>query len=76
MPSLEGARYFNRMVIENSQHPLLVYAPTSALLGSMWASCRITLGAPIRFAIEEGKALVMMTDQVEELRRRVEQSGE
>jgi len=75
-PSTEQTREFSRMVIDNSQRPLLVYAPSSALLGSMWASYRINLGAPLGFAIEEGRALGMMPDQEAVLRRRVEQNRE
>jgi len=41
----------------------------------MWASYRIELGAPLEFAIEEGKRLGMMPDHEAELRRRVEQNG-
>jgi protein tyrosine phosphatase (PTP) superfamily phosphohydrolase (DUF442 family) len=76
MPTLEQTKHFNRMVIDNSHHPLLVYAPTAALLGTMWASYRANLGAPIGFAIEEGRALGMMRDQEAELRRRAEKSSE
>jgi protein tyrosine phosphatase (PTP) superfamily phosphohydrolase (DUF442 family) len=75
-PSLEQAERFSRLVIENSQHPLLVYAPTSALLGAMWASYRISLGAPLGFAIKEGRALGMMPGQEAKLRKRAQQSGE
>jgi protein tyrosine phosphatase (PTP) superfamily phosphohydrolase (DUF442 family) len=73
-PSLEQARHFSRMVIDG-QHPLLVYAPTSALLGTMWASYRVNLGAPLGSAIDEGRALGMMPDQEAELLERAEQSS-
>lgn len=76
MPSPEQSGSFSRMILDNSEHPLLVYAPTSALLGAMWASYRINLGAPLGFAIEEGKRLGLTPEQEAELRRRTEQSGE
>ena len=75
-PSPEQAKLFTIMIIDKSTYPLLVYAPTSYLLGVMWASYLINLGAPLEFAIEEGKALGMMPNQEKELRKRVYTGGE
>lgn len=44
--------------------PVLVYAPWATILGIMWASYRIDyLGAPISFAIDQGRSLGMTEAQ-------------
>lgn len=70
MPSREQTDRFSRMVYASSRGPLLVYAPSSALLGAMWASYLINLGAPLDYALKEGKSLGMAPEQEDELRRR------
>ena len=69
-PSAEQARFFSRIVYESTRGPLLVYAPTASLLGTMWASHRINHGAPLDFAIKEGKLLGMTGEQEAVLRKR------
>lgn len=76
MPSVEQSRQFSRMILDNSERPLLVYAPAAPLLAAMWASYRINLGAPLGFAMEEGRRLGMLAEQEAELRRRVERGIE
>lgn len=70
MPTQEQVNEFSQNVIDASSNMLLVYAPNSALLGTMWAAYRINLGAPIEFAIQEGRKLGMRTDQETILRNR------
>ena len=72
VPSQEQVNDFTQKVIDASNDMLLVYAPDSALLGTMWAAYRINLGAPIDFAIKQGKDLGMDAAQEAILRN---QSG-
>ncbi|MCU7923516.1 MAG: hypothetical protein KZQ88_12565 [Candidatus Thiodiazotropha sp. (ex Dulcina madagascariensis)] len=71
MPSQEQVDDFTQKVIDASNSRLLVYSPTSALLGAMWAAYRINLGAPLEFAIKQGKNLGMETEQEAVLRKRM-----
>ena len=72
VPSQEQVDEFTQKVVDASSNMLLVYAPNSALLGTMWAAYRINLGAPIEFAIKQGKKLGMVTNQEAILRSRLE----
>ncbi|MEW8027402.1 MAG: hypothetical protein AB2793_09380 [Candidatus Thiodiazotropha sp.] len=63
LPSLEQVENFTQHVVDASHGMLLVYAPRAELLGTMWAAYRMNLGAPIGFAIKEGRELGMMPDQ-------------
>ncbi len=62
-PNQQQVNEFTQRVIDASNNMLLVYSPSSELLGTMWAAYRINLGAPIDFAINQGKALGMSDDQ-------------
>lgn len=70
VPSQKQVDDFTQKVVDASSDMLLVYAPNSALLGTMWAAYRINLGAPIEFAIKQGKRLGMMPSQEAILRSR------
>jgi protein tyrosine phosphatase (PTP) superfamily phosphohydrolase (DUF442 family) len=70
VPSQEQVNDFTQKVVDASSDMLLVYAPTSALLGTMWAAYRINLGAPIEFAIRQGNKLGMEAEQETALRNR------
>ncbi len=70
VPSREQINDFTQKVIDASNDMLLVYAPDSALLGTMWAAYRINLGAPIEFAIKQGRKLGMGPNQEAILRGR------
>ncbi|MCP4128432.1 MAG: hypothetical protein GY753_15430 [Gammaproteobacteria bacterium] len=70
VPSQEQVNYFSQKVVNASSDMLLVYAPNSALLGTMWAAYRINLGAPIEFAIKQGRKLGMEAEQGAILRSR------
>jgi len=72
VPSQEQVNNFSQKVVDASSDMLLVYAPDSALLGTMWAAYRINLGAPIEFAINQGKKLGMEAEQEAVLRNRSE----
>lgn len=69
-PSQEQIDDFTQKVVDASSDMLLVYAPNSALLGTMWAAYRINLGAPVDFAIKQGKRLGMEPNQEAILRSR------
>lgn len=63
-PNKEQVDRFSRLIVESGRDPLLVYAPSASLLGTMWASYRIGyLGAPSSFAIAEGRSLGMTREQ-------------
>jgi len=70
IPSQEQVNDFTQSIIDASHNMLLVYAPNSALLGTMWAAYRINLGAPIEFAIKQGKNMGMEAGQEAVLRNR------
>lgn len=70
VPSQKQVDDFTQKVVDASRNMLLVYAPNSALLGTMWAAYRINLGAPIEFAIKQGKRLGMGPNQEAILRSR------
>ena len=70
MPSQEQINDFTQKVVDASSDMLLVYAPNSVLLGTMWASHRINLGAPMELAIKQGKELGMEAEQEAILRDR------
>jgi protein tyrosine phosphatase (PTP) superfamily phosphohydrolase (DUF442 family) len=72
VPSQEQVNDFSQKVVESSSSMLLVYAPNSALLGTMWTAYRINLGSPIEFAINQGKKLGMEAKQETILRNRSE----
>ncbi|MCP3665289.1 MAG: hypothetical protein GY696_22785 [Gammaproteobacteria bacterium] len=55
VPSQEQVDHFTQKVVDSSSDMLLVYSPNSALLGTMWAAYRINLGAPVEFAMKQGK---------------------
>ncbi|MCU7919108.1 MAG: hypothetical protein KZQ95_12220 [Candidatus Thiodiazotropha sp. (ex Epidulcina cf. delphinae)] len=71
VPSQEQVDDFTQQVIDASNSRLLVYSPTSALLGAMWAAYRFNLGAPLEFAIKQGKNLGMEAEQEAALRKRM-----
>ncbi len=71
VPDQTQVNDFTHKVIDASKNMLLVYAPSSALLGTMWAAYRINLGAPIEFAISQGRELGMMPNQEAILRKRL-----
>ncbi|PUB89108.1 MAG: hypothetical protein DBP01_10865 [gamma proteobacterium symbiont of Ctena orbiculata] len=70
LPSREQVEDFTQHVVDASHGMLLVYAPRSELLGTMWAAYRMNLGAPVGFAIKEGRELGMLPDQEITLRNR------
>ncbi len=71
VPSQEQVDDFTQKVIDASKDMLLVYAPSSVLLGTMWAAYRINLGAPVEFAINQGKKMGMGPNQEATLRNRL-----
>ena len=71
LPNQQQVNDFTQQVIDSSNNMLLVYSPSSELLGTMWAAYRINLGAPVDFAINQGKTLGMKADQEAILRGRV-----
>ncbi len=70
LPSREQVEDFTQHVVDASHGMLLVYAPRSELLGTMWAAYRMNLGAPVGFAMKEGRELGMLPDQEITLRNR------
>lgn len=71
VPSRDQVNDFTQHVINASKDMLLVYAPNSTLLGTMWAAYRINLGAPIEYALNQGATLGMGPDQEAMLRSRI-----
>lgn len=69
-PSTEQSKLFSQIVMDTNDGPLLVYARTLPLLGMIWASHRLNLGAPIEFLIKEGRLLDLTQDQESLLRKR------
>lgn len=69
VPTEEQVFRFMEYVLNANRNLLLVYAPDSELLGSMWAAYRFKMGAPIEFAINEGKSLGMKEEQAIQLRK-------
>ncbi len=61
---------FGELALKAVDGPMLVYARTPGLLGTMWASYRIgKLGAPYEFSIREGGLLGMTPKQASWLKR-------
>jgi len=75
MPSRDQVEDFSLMVVRYSRSPLLVYSPTSDLLGTVWASHRANLGTPLELAINEGRALGMKLVQEIKIRKWFESKG-
>ncbi|MCU7936018.1 MAG: hypothetical protein KZQ99_14235 [Candidatus Thiodiazotropha sp. (ex Dulcina madagascariensis)] len=71
VPSQEQVDDFTQQVIDASNSRLLVYSPTSALLGAMRAAYRFNLGTPLEFAIKQGKNLGMEAEQEAALSKRM-----
>jgi protein tyrosine phosphatase (PTP) superfamily phosphohydrolase (DUF442 family) len=70
MPSREQVERFGKLVLKAADGPILVYARTPGLLGTMWASYRIgALGAPFDFSINEGRLLGMTSEQAVALKK-------
>ncbi len=76
VPSQEQVNHFTQKVVDSSSDMLLVYSPNSALLGTMWAAYRINLGAPVEFAMKQGKKLGMEAEQESILRSRLESKSQ
>ncbi len=55
--------FTQQIVINASNAMLLIYAPNSALLGTMWAAYLINLGASIDFSVKQGKQFGMEAEQ-------------
>lgn len=72
VPSKEQVNDFSQHVVDASSDMLLVYAPSSELLGTMWAAYRINIGAPVEFAINQGRKLGMGAEQEVVLRKQSE----
>jgi len=70
LPSMDQTKLFSELVLKSAEDALLVYAPTSALLGMMWASHRLNMGSSIEFAISEGRLLGLTGEQEGVLRLR------
>ena len=70
MPTRQQVKQFRQMVLASSKAPLLVYAPTSRLLGATWAAYRLSFGTPFSFALNEGRALGLTPEQERELQAR------
>jgi hypothetical protein len=70
VPDQKQVNKFTQSVIDASSDMLLVYAPSSELLGSMWAAYRINVGAPVEFSINQGRKLGMSEEQAAILHKR------
>ena len=69
-PNADQTKLFSSIVLNATVGSLLVYAPSSSLLGMMWASHRLNVGSPMDFAIAEGMALGLTQEQAATLRTR------
>ena len=63
IPNRKQVELFNKLVIDAHNGPLLVYAPRAELLAVMWASYRLSLGAPLEFVLKEGRTLGLTREQ-------------
>jgi len=68
IPHSDQISLFYRIVINARNGPLLVYAPKVELLGVMWVTYRLRLGAPSGFAIREGRMLGLTMQQEKKIR--------
>mgnify|MGYP003981080183 FL=1 len=68
MPTPEQTALFGDVIVSFSAKPSLVYAPTPALLGGMWAAYRISMGGSLDYSIAEGRTLGMTPDQEKQMR--------
>ncbi len=75
MPNSKQADFFNNIVINANNGPLLVYAPRAALIGVMWASYRLSVGSPLAFVLSEGRSLGLSEEQEKTLRDLGSRSG-
>jgi len=76
VPSKEQVNDFSQHVVDASSDMLLVYASSSELLGTMWAAYRINIGAPVEFAINQGRKLGMGAEQEVVLRKHSESKNQ
>ena len=70
IPGRRQTRLFNQMIARTDGAPLLVYAPSAPLLAYFWAAHRLSLGAPLAFAIRQGRSLGLTPEQETALRKR------
>lgn len=70
MPTPDQVKEFNQIVSDAKNGSVLVYAPQASGLGAMWAFHRFSLGAPISFAISQGRLLGLTLKQEAVLYRR------
>lgn len=75
MPNPEQTRFYNQIVLNANNSPLLIYAPTASLNAIMWASYRISLGSPLEFALHEGRSMGLTKEQELGLKIQVQRSS-
>ncbi|MDH3761213.1 MAG: hypothetical protein OEU50_09535 [Gammaproteobacteria bacterium] len=69
-PSVTQIENFHDLLLDAGNRPLLVVAPSAEILAVTWAAYRLHLGAPLAYAIYEGKSIGLQSEQESVLRDR------
>lgn len=69
-PSVTQIENFHDLLLDAGNRPLLVVAPSAEILAVTWAAYRLHLGAPLAYAIYEGKSIGLQSEQESALRDR------
>ncbi len=62
-PGVAQIENFHDLLLDADNRPLIVIAPTAEILAVTWAAYRLHLGAPLAFAIYEGKSMDLQSEQ-------------
>jgi hypothetical protein len=71
-PSVTQIENFHDLLLDADNRPLLVVAPSAEILAVTWAAYRLHLGAPLAYAIYEGKSIGLQSEQESVLRDRLQ----
>jgi hypothetical protein len=61
-PGVAQIEYFRDLLLDPGNRPLLVTAPSAEILAITWAAYRLQLGAPLAYAIYEGKSIGLRSE--------------
>ena len=62
-PAIAQIEYFEDLLLDPTNRPVLVIAPTAEILAVTWTAYRLQLGAPLAYAIYEGKSIGLRFEQ-------------
>ena len=63
VPVAQQIAQFRDLLLDAGNRPLLVVAPSAEILAVTWAAYRLQLGAPLSYAIYEGKSIGLRSEQ-------------